>query len=63
VKGRRTEIDFLNGLVVEKGVLAGVPAPTHAAMVEVVHLVERGEFEPAPRLADEIWRLAGTRPS
>ncbi|MFN0070693.1 MAG: ketopantoate reductase family protein [Chloroflexota bacterium] len=58
-KGRRTEIDFLNGLVVEKGQEAGVLAPTHAALVSVVHDVERGELEPAPRLVDEVWRLAG----
>jgi 2-dehydropantoate 2-reductase len=60
-KGRRTEIDFLNGLVVQKGDEAGVPAPTHAALVSVVHDVERGELEPAPRLVDEIWRLARAR--
>jgi 2-dehydropantoate 2-reductase len=60
-KGRRTEIDFLNGLVAEKGAEAGVPAPTHAALVSVVHDIERGELEPAPRLIDEVWRLATNR--
>lgn len=62
VKGRRTEIDYLNGLVAQKGAEAGVPAPTHAALVDVVKQVERGEVEPSPRLADRIWELSGARP-
>jgi 2-dehydropantoate 2-reductase len=62
VKGRRTEIDYLNGLVAEKGDEAGVPAPTHRALVQVVKQVERREVEPSPALADRIWELAGTRP-
>lgn len=58
VKGRRTEIDYLNGLVADRSAEAGIPAPTHTALVSVVHDVERGEFEPSPRLIDEVWRLA-----
>jgi 2-dehydropantoate 2-reductase len=45
LKGRRTEIDFINGLVVEKGVEVGIPAPTHAALTRLVKQVERGEIE------------------
>ena len=41
VKGRRTEIDFINGLVADKGDEAGIPTPTHRALVEVVKQVER----------------------
>jgi 2-dehydropantoate 2-reductase len=48
VKGRRTEIDYINGLVATKGEEVGVPAPTHAALTEVVKRVERGEIEPSP---------------
>lgn len=62
VKGRRTEIDFLNGLVAAKGDEAGVPAPTHAAVVQVVKEVERGQVAPSPRLVDRVWELAGARP-
>jgi 2-dehydropantoate 2-reductase len=60
VKGRRTEIDYLNGLVAGRGLEAGLSAPTHTALVNVVHWVERGEFEPSPRLVDEVWKQAGT---
>ncbi len=62
LKGRRTEIDFLNGLVADKGDEAGVPAPTHRAVVQVVKEVERGERQPSPGLVDRVWELAGVRP-
>ena len=62
VKGRRTEIDFLNGLVAEKGDEAGIPTPTHKALVQVVKQVERKEVEPSPGLVDRVWELAGIRP-
>lgn len=50
VKGRRTEIEFLNGLVASKGQEVGVPAPTHAAITALVKRVEAGEIEPDPSL-------------
>ncbi len=46
-KGRRTEIEFINGLVVEKGAELGIPTPVNAAMVEAVKRVERGEVTPS----------------
>ncbi len=46
VKGRRTEIDFINGLVAARGAEVGVPAPTHLALTDVVKRVEKGEIEP-----------------
>jgi 2-dehydropantoate 2-reductase len=49
LKGRRTEIEFLNGLVASKGEEVGIPAPTHAALTAVVQRVERGEIEAHPR--------------
>ena len=47
VKGRRTEIDYINGLVAAKGNEVGVPAPTHQALADVVKRVEQGEIEPS----------------
>lgn len=44
LKGRRTETDFINGYVAQRGVEIGVPAQTHANMNEVVKRVERGEL-------------------
>jgi 2-dehydropantoate 2-reductase len=48
LKGRRTEIEFMNGFIVEKGREIGRPAPAHAALVDVVKRVERGEMPPQP---------------
>jgi len=49
VKGRRTEIEFLNGFVVRKGEEVGIPAPTNAALTDIVKRVERGELQPDPK--------------
>jgi 2-dehydropantoate 2-reductase len=54
LKGRRTEIDFLNGLVATKGEEVGVPAPTHAALTDLVKRVERGEIEAHPRNVEKL---------
>jgi 2-dehydropantoate 2-reductase len=47
-KGRRTEIDFINGLIVARGQEVGCPAPTNARLTEVVKRVERGEIPARP---------------
>lgn len=52
-KGRRTEITFMNGFIAERGAAAGVPAPTHARLTEVVTQVERGLLPPSP--ANVLW--------
>jgi len=49
VKGRRTEIEFLNGLVVRKGEEIGIATPANAALTDIVKRVERGELQPDPR--------------
>src|ERR1700736_3170592 len=48
-KGRRTEIQFLNGFVVRKGEEVGIPTPTNAILTDIVARVERGELKPAPK--------------
>ncbi|HEX2171850.1 MAG TPA: ketopantoate reductase C-terminal domain-containing protein, partial [Dehalococcoidia bacterium] len=63
LKGRRTEIDFINGLVAEKGDEAGIPTPTHKALVEVVKEVERQVVKPDPALVERVWQLAGREPA
>jgi 2-dehydropantoate 2-reductase len=49
VKGRRTEIQFLNGFVVRKGEEVGIPAPTNKILTDIVTRVERGELQPDPK--------------
>jgi 2-dehydropantoate 2-reductase len=44
-KGRRTEIEQLNGYVVRKGRQAGIPTPVNQAIVALTKRVEAGELE------------------
>jgi 2-dehydropantoate 2-reductase len=48
-KGRRTEIELINGLVADKGDEIGIPTPVNKGLVEVVMRVERGELDPSPK--------------
>ena len=48
LKGRRTEIDFINGVIAEKGDAIGRPAPTHRALVAAVKRVEHGAMPARP---------------
>ncbi|MBC7637541.1 MAG: 2-dehydropantoate 2-reductase [Acetobacteraceae bacterium] len=45
LKGRRTEIQFMNGFIADRGAEIGVPAPSHVALTEIVTQVERGELQ------------------
>jgi len=42
-RGKRSEIDFLNGYVVRKGAELGIPTPTNHALQVMVKLAERGK--------------------
>ena len=47
-KGRRTEIELMNGFIAEEGARVGVPAPANAMITRQVLRVERGEIPPRP---------------
>jgi 2-dehydropantoate 2-reductase len=49
VKGRRTEIEFLNGFIVRKAEEIGIPTPANAALTDIVKRVERGELRADPK--------------
>ena len=49
VKGRRTEIPYINGFVARKGEEIGIPAPTNAILTDIVLRVETGELKPDPK--------------
>jgi 2-dehydropantoate 2-reductase len=46
LKGRKSEIDFLNGLVVKKGREAGVQTPLNEAMVALTRQIEQKSLRP-----------------
>ena len=48
MKGRRTEVDFLNGYVVRKGKEVGVPTPMNEAIVGLTRRMEAGELRQGP---------------
>lgn len=47
-KGRRTEIEYINGFVAAHGDRIGIPAPTNAIITDLVKKVERGELKADP---------------
>ncbi len=53
-KGRRTEIDFMNGLVVREGAKVGLSCRANAVLTDIVMRVERGELSPEPRHITEL---------
>ena len=46
-KGTRTEIDYINGAVVERGAALGVPTPVNAALVACIKGIEHSLKETA----------------
>ena len=48
VKGRRTEIEYLNGFVCQKAKDIGINTPANAALTEIVTRVERGALQADP---------------
>ncbi|MGH8638616.1 MAG: ketopantoate reductase family protein [Burkholderiales bacterium] len=46
-KGRRTEIQLMNGYIAEKGKLVGIPTPAHERITDIVTRIERGELKPS----------------
>jgi 2-dehydropantoate 2-reductase len=53
-KGRRTEIEFLNGLIAREGERIGVACRANATLTDIVKKVERGELKPDPRHITEL---------
>jgi 2-dehydropantoate 2-reductase len=49
-KGRRTEIDFINGVIVERGKALGLKTSTHEQLIAAVKQVELGKAAPSPEL-------------
>lgn len=56
-RGAKTEIDVINGAVVEKGRECGVSTPLNARVVELVWAMERGERRPIRETLTELHEL------
>jgi 2-dehydropantoate 2-reductase len=57
-RGRTTEVDFINGYVVDVGRQFGVPAPVNAAIVQTVHAITRKQIAPGPALLGSILKAS-----
>jgi 2-dehydropantoate 2-reductase len=55
-RGRRTEIDFINGYVAQLGKQMGLPVAMNAAITDMVHLIEQGQIQPHPIRLDDLLR-------
>ena len=58
-KGRRSEIDQMNGHVVAKGQEVGVPTPASGAVVSAMRQVDSGKLKPDPSNIDRVLAQAG----
>jgi 2-dehydropantoate 2-reductase len=58
-RGALTEVDVINGAVVDRAAANGLPAPLNARVVELVHQFERGERAPSTDLYEGLAAAAG----
>ena len=58
-KGRRSEIDYMNGLICDKGREVGIATPFHDAIVDAMHGIDDGSLKPDPSNVDRILRAVG----
>jgi len=56
-RGRRTEIDFINGYVARLGKEAGIGVAMNEAITAVVHSIEQRQIAPHPDRLKELSRL------
>ena len=47
-KGRKTEVAYLNGLVVKKGEIVGIPSPYNRAVTQINQMIEEGKIQTGP---------------
>ena len=57
MKGRRTEINYLNGYVAEQGRQVGVKTPLNDKIVELVNAPGVGLLKPDPKNLDPLWAM------
>jgi 2-dehydropantoate 2-reductase len=48
MKGRLSEVDLINGFVVEEGRKRGIPTPANETLVEITRRIYMGELKPNP---------------
>jgi 2-dehydropantoate 2-reductase len=59
-RGRKTEIDFINGYVARLGGESRLSVSMNAAITNVVRAIECGQMQPAAHRLDDLLRLAAS---
>ncbi|GAB2900362.1 ketopantoate reductase family protein [Paralcaligenes ginsengisoli] len=54
-KGRRTEIDYMNGYVFARAIELGINTPTHVALTTLIKKMERGQACPGKESMGLLW--------
>lgn len=57
-KGRRSEVEYLSGVVSRTGRDVGIPTPANDAVVEVCRRIDRGELRPDPSNLELLNQIA-----
>ena len=58
-KERHSEIDFMNGLICQKGLEVGILTPFNDAIVDAMHGIDDGSLKPDPSTVQRILHAAG----
>ena len=58
-RGVKTEVDVINGGVVERGREYGIETPYNERTVEIMHTMERGERSPGRDALVELGAVSG----
>jgi 2-dehydropantoate 2-reductase len=61
IKGRLSEVDLINGFVVEEGRRRGIPTPANETLVEVTRRIYAGELKPDHSNLDIALELLGSK--
>ena len=57
MKGRKSEVDLINGLVVDKGARLGIATPANKLIVDLTRRIEAGELKPDPKNMDLLVNM------
>lgn len=58
LKGRKSEVDYLNGLVADRGKRVGIPTPWNEAITSLTREIEKGSLKPDLANLDLVHKVA-----
>ena len=61
LKGRQSEVEMINGLVVAESAERGMAAPYNKVVADITRRIEAGELEPDPSNLDLAREMLGAK--